>query len=244
MTDSPTRSIPWLRVFVEGVVIVGSILLAFGIDAWWDGQQERREEQEALAGLQSEFEANLTQANEVIERHLQGRRLMESLVDLEEEEIRALPQSTLSEIATAACNPWTFDAILGSTEALIGAGKLGVLRSRELREALTSFVNLVADAAEDGEYVGWGAERLWIAEIDLGGPWTDPDQDVRLGGEPLESASFIPRASAEDLLRMREDPRFMGLVSRCHINVGFYVGEIEEVRDQARRVLGLIAAPR
>ena len=25
--------IPWLRVFVEGVVIVGSILLAFGIDA-------------------------------------------------------------------------------------------------------------------------------------------------------------------------------------------------------------------
>ena len=26
--------IPWLRVFVEGVVIVGSILLAFGIEAW------------------------------------------------------------------------------------------------------------------------------------------------------------------------------------------------------------------
>jgi hypothetical protein len=25
--------IPWLRVFVEGVVIVGSILLAFGIQA-------------------------------------------------------------------------------------------------------------------------------------------------------------------------------------------------------------------
>ena len=27
-----TPQIPWLRVFVEGVVIVGSILLAFGID--------------------------------------------------------------------------------------------------------------------------------------------------------------------------------------------------------------------
>ncbi len=33
--------IPWLRVFVEGVVIVGSILLAFGIDAWWEGVQEQ-----------------------------------------------------------------------------------------------------------------------------------------------------------------------------------------------------------
>ena len=33
--------IPWLRVFIEGVVIVGSILLAFGLQAWWEGRQER-----------------------------------------------------------------------------------------------------------------------------------------------------------------------------------------------------------
>jgi len=32
--------IPWLRVFVEGVVIVVSILLAFGLQAWWDRVQE------------------------------------------------------------------------------------------------------------------------------------------------------------------------------------------------------------
>ena len=29
-----TKQNPGLRVFVEGVVIVGSILLAFGIEAW------------------------------------------------------------------------------------------------------------------------------------------------------------------------------------------------------------------
>ena len=28
--------IPWLRVFVEGVVIGASILLAFGLQAWWE----------------------------------------------------------------------------------------------------------------------------------------------------------------------------------------------------------------
>ena len=46
--------IPWLRVFVEGVVIVGSILLAFGIQAWWDDRQEREEEGRILAGLLQE----------------------------------------------------------------------------------------------------------------------------------------------------------------------------------------------
>ncbi len=35
--------IPWLRVFVESVVIVASILMAFGLQAWWDGAQSRRE---------------------------------------------------------------------------------------------------------------------------------------------------------------------------------------------------------
>ena len=49
--------IPWLRVFVEGVVIVGSILLAFGIDAWWDGSKERADELDYLRALRSEFQA-------------------------------------------------------------------------------------------------------------------------------------------------------------------------------------------
>ena len=49
------RQVPWLRVFVEGVVIVASILLAFGIEAWWDGVQERAEEQLTLRALRVEF---------------------------------------------------------------------------------------------------------------------------------------------------------------------------------------------
>ena len=47
--------IPWLRVFVEGVVIVASILLAFGLQAWWEGVQEREEERATLERLAAEF---------------------------------------------------------------------------------------------------------------------------------------------------------------------------------------------
>jgi len=38
-------------LFVEGVVIVLSILLAFGIDALWDQHKQRLEEEEILASL-------------------------------------------------------------------------------------------------------------------------------------------------------------------------------------------------
>ena len=46
-----TRSIPWPRIFAEGFAIVLSILLAFGIQAWWEERQDRAVEQALLTGL-------------------------------------------------------------------------------------------------------------------------------------------------------------------------------------------------
>jgi len=57
MTKSQT--IPWLRLGTESVAIVGSILLAFAIDAWWGEQQERRLESEYLAAILDEISRNL-----------------------------------------------------------------------------------------------------------------------------------------------------------------------------------------
>ncbi len=45
----------WKRHAVEIVVIVGSILLAFGIEAWWDGSQARDRERSYLVSLRQEF---------------------------------------------------------------------------------------------------------------------------------------------------------------------------------------------
>ena len=42
------RQIPWLRIGAEGVAIVVSILLAFGILAAWESMQDRQSERRAL----------------------------------------------------------------------------------------------------------------------------------------------------------------------------------------------------
>jgi hypothetical protein len=46
-----SRSIPWPRIFAEGTIILVSILLAFWIDAWWDGRQAKAAEQVVLHTL-------------------------------------------------------------------------------------------------------------------------------------------------------------------------------------------------
>jgi len=53
-----SRQIPWTRILVEGAVIVGSILLAFGIDAWWEGRSEAQAEQDILVSLEADFTRN------------------------------------------------------------------------------------------------------------------------------------------------------------------------------------------
>ena len=65
-----SRSIHWRRVLIEGVVIVGSILLAFAIDAWWDERQERSLTDRRIEALLSEFE----QARAEIESEIRGVR--------------------------------------------------------------------------------------------------------------------------------------------------------------------------
>lgn len=56
---SRTSNIPWFRIGAESVAIVSSILLAFTIDAYWDGRQERRQEAEYLAAIIDEIDRNI-----------------------------------------------------------------------------------------------------------------------------------------------------------------------------------------
>ncbi len=47
------------RLAVEALAIIGSILVPFGIDAWWERRKDRAAEHDLLASLNEEFRANL-----------------------------------------------------------------------------------------------------------------------------------------------------------------------------------------
>ena len=49
--NPPRLPLARLRFLVGGSVTVASILMAFGIDAWWDSRQDRASEREAPGGM-------------------------------------------------------------------------------------------------------------------------------------------------------------------------------------------------
>jgi hypothetical protein len=229
------------RLIGESVVIVGSILLAFAIDAAWDQRQLRNEEQEALTALRSEFSASLEQIDRVLDIYRQDRERVALLRTSSSQELRGLPQREVSAIMLATSNIWSFDPTRGATDELVGAGRLGVLRDGALRQALSTFTNLVTDAAEDVPPMRSFVEYIWLREAELGGPWTDPETEVTWAG-PVQGFSYLPLATADDLIRVREDSLFMSLVARLHLNAAYYVGDLERLRSQIILVLDLLEA--
>lgn len=227
---------------VEALLIVASILLAFAIDAWWDERKDRRQELKILASLKTEFEANLEQLDRVIDTHNTFRGRVEDMERLSEEQVRDLPQKAHSEYVFALCLPFSFNAVLGTTETLVGAGRLELIEDLSLRVAITGFLKSYEDTFEDIEYVAENHKMLWPVEVRLGGPWTDPAVEVGIDGEVVKSLDFTPLPTAEDVLRIRGDREFMGLVKRCHINVGYYLTELEPMRGQVEEILELIEA--
>jgi hypothetical protein len=143
-TTTPARSIPWPRIVAEGVAITTSILLAFAIDAWWDGYQRRGEELTALSVVRNELEAT----QEIIANDIAGLdRSAAAAADLMSHggsrryEISAQRVDTL--LAVAIDSP-SFNPVVPTLEALLTSDGLAVISDLRLRAVLARWPRIVA----------------------------------------------------------------------------------------------------
>jgi len=144
-----SKQIPWLRVFVEGVVIVGSILLAFGLQAWWEGKEEAKNERQQIAALAADFSQNIDLLTVRQARIDRSARLLTHLRDM----LRASPDGSRITVPDSLLNELryvgTIDPVRGTLDAMIGSGRLDQLSDSALRSALTDWQRLVSDVRTD-----------------------------------------------------------------------------------------------
>jgi len=205
-----SQDIPWKRLFAEGTAVVVSILLAFGIDAWWQDRQIRKEEHEILQGLEEEFLA----IREVLTRHSALHR--DSLKSLENvlsisdagasQESAAAVETAIRELLT----PNTTDISNGTLHALLASGRLEMLSSRALRKRLVNWEREIGEVWDDQE-----AHAKMVYEIhvpyfineglsaaDAMGSWYD---DWSIPARPIAG-------DADALRHMLNDSRFRSMV--------------------------------
>lgn len=232
----------WMRTRLgEGVAIVVSILIAFGIDAGWDEWKERREEAVLITALRTEFERNLELVRVAADGHRGFVADVGAVVGLRPVDYDTMSVNRASRLVLALANPWTFDPELGTTETLIASGRIGLLDDRELAAMLTEFVGLVDDAVEDADYIRSGAEYVWREQFRLGGPWFNPEIERSSQG-PLSGLDFMTPAGPDDLRRLWADPRVRGGALMNQINASYYIVELEQIEGRIGAILERLGA--
>ena len=135
------QQIPWLRIGAESVAIVGSILLAFLIDAAWNNYQDRREEHEILLGLQDEFTRHIATIEENMRR---VRRITDSISFLLKQDDLDFDSLDSIEVVEQAVFHSGFttpsDEMSGGVrDALFESGNLDLIRNVRLKQALVKW---------------------------------------------------------------------------------------------------------
>ena len=185
-----SQSLPWKRLLSEGAVIVASILLAFAIQAWWEGRQDIRLEADAIATLHAELD--------LIEGLLDNADRRDSIVGANAQILIGAmsdPSSVTADSLTAAIGLVTLthhtDVALTAYDLLVNSGSLDALSNVEVRTEIVFLRSLLSTKdRQEAQHTAFVANRL--------GPFLDRHVDRGSGRRPLawHEARGVPIAEA------------------------------------------------
>jgi hypothetical protein len=229
----PPRRIPWRRLLAEGLLIVVSILLAFGVDAWWEARTERQREAALLSDLLSEFQASradLVARLEGARRMARGNAALRDLVGAQSSGRLAIVHDSL--ILAVIGGP-TYEPTTNTLDAAVAGGRIEIIRSDAIQTELANWRRVIVDTREDELLVRQITNEqvvpLLSRQLDLGAfydrllPWFSGETAGRVtGATELEGSSelssalalrgFYAEFSARDLAEMLESlDRLIGL---------------------------------
>lgn len=148
---------------VEMLVVVASILVAFGLDAWWQGRKDREEERMVLASVLEEM--NDVRTSIEVQRSFH-EAVSRSIIQLKE--------STASR--SVEIHPDTLDRLLadicwwggesnygtGTLTSVITSGKLSLIQNRELRHRIGGWPRVVDDIVENERFEFDNFKNSWM----------------------------------------------------------------------------------
>ena len=153
MSEPGNGRIPWRRLAAESVAIVASILLAFAIDAWWDGQRDRDREKDLMVDLLADFRSSRAE----LETRLGLSRRMATANALFTERVDAHrgsgPLTVPDSLVLSVLGGPTYEPSMNALDAAVASGEIVLLANPDIREELATWRRALLDTAEDEQEV-------------------------------------------------------------------------------------------
>ncbi len=233
------EKIPWKRLSVEAAAIVGSILLAFAIDAWWAERLERITEREELSRLYDEFSSNRERLDRWVSvdgfmqrirtSSLRVSEIMDAAMKGGSETVSVLDVQIADLVRSA-----TFEAETPVYESLVRSGRIEIVENREIVTAIAKWERSLRNAAEIEQ-----TRRQFVNNQLL------PVLAARSNIQHVLINRFVPiQLEPLDPNRMTEihvDPLLVNLVGERSHWEGVALRSLTEVRGYADHVMSVIS---
>lgn len=179
----------WRRLGLEGFVIVVSILLAFAVDAAWDGHLERRQLVNSVALLREQLGANSEEMSRAIERNVATLGALRLFLVSTPEELRAMPVDTLRSITAAFRGHGIYDQDGLVVGGFVAGGLLDLVREPDLRGNLMAWSTLPQELEADYAAIPSSSGGASVVSDRLRG---NLSSSGRAGGEEPGSSRLRP----------------------------------------------------
>lgn len=158
--ESSPSGISVRRVLVEGFVIVGSILLAFGIDAWWQESREREEVERSLSALHDELIEDREQIASVVQRNEEIIGHLIELLAITQAEVEALTDSMAVEVLLATGQQAVYTPSRAALDAMLSSNVLEDVPDIGLRRDISAWPGLTSRTERQADAVGLATRQL------------------------------------------------------------------------------------
>jgi hypothetical protein len=144
-----TQQISWNKYVIEAVVIVGSILLAFGVDAWWERVQIRAFERQAILDLKEEFEGHRLELSSQMTTNQFSLQRTADLLQASEDGSWISDETPIDRAIMGLLAPVTTDLGEGVLDSLISGGRIEDIEDEELRYLLYEWRSVLDELTDD-----------------------------------------------------------------------------------------------
>ena len=209
-----------MRLSAEAAVIVTSILLAFAIEAWWDGRAQRQLVADQRGQLYAQMQANSELLEVAAMRSANSLGALRAIVSLVGPEPGAASSDSLGALIDRGFGGAVGHLHTNSVEALLGSGEFLLATDPGLHAELMSFQSVAQQFARDDAL--FLASRTRFAEF-LGTVTPFAFVSGRRGAH--EGTDF--EVPMNELLT---DPRLEGMAGSLAVRSQFMGRRVEELR--------------
>ncbi len=204
MTDNAKKwnQVPWLRIGAEGLAIIASILIAFSLDAWWEGRELADREHRYLQSLETDFLENREKIDQTLEVQTSVLEATQKLVSFGATASVTPAADSIKSLVTLIFQNTNvaYPVNLRTYQELLNTSSFQVLRSDSLRKLLADFGvrRQTVSRVEEGAREDWnrGVNQHLLTRLDLASlmplDMFGPESDVEILTSTVDMGQ-IPR---------------------------------------------------